>query len=277
MNSYFPLDAIKSRGNLNISGADADKEILRVLESVSRQIDFYTGRHFYSFTQAKKIDGGAGTTLKVPDLIAVTSFKTDEDLDRTYETTWASSDYLLDPEDADPTTRGNVNSRPYYKIVIDVDAGSKSFFPSGKRALEVTGRWGYWEHLRTATETMDVISTTTATAVTVSAKTDLQVGHTIIVDSEQMYLSEATGQNGFTVVRGVNGTTAATHSAAAAIQIYEYPPLVGEACLAQTSRLFRRSSTGYAMASAIEGTGALPGLDRDVKQMIDFYRLWSFA
>ena len=53
--------------------------------------------------------------------------------------------------------------------------------------------------------------------------------HTLLIESEQMYVSAvATGTA--TVVRGVNGTTAATHSAAA-VSVAKYPACVERACV----------------------------------------------
>ena len=55
------------------------------------------------------------------------------------------------------------------------------------------------------------ISSTSATSVVVDDGTDFKVGQNIKVDSEEMTIT-AISTHTLTVVRGVNGTTAATHS-----------------------------------------------------------------
>tara|TARA_R100000329_G_scaffold146130_1_gene132362 strand:- start:164 stop:775 length:612 start_codon:yes stop_codon:yes gene_type:complete len=55
------------------------------------------------------------------------------------------------------------------------------------------------------------ISSTSATSVVVDDGTDFEVGQNIKVDSEEMTIT-AISTHTLTVVRGVNGTTAATHS-----------------------------------------------------------------
>ena len=71
------------------------------------------------------------------DLVSITSLKTDEAGDGTFETTWAASDYELGPIDRD-------TSRPYTRI----DAVDSKVFPTyygtGRRArVEITGVWGW--------------------------------------------------------------------------------------------------------------------------------------
>lgn len=55
------------------------------------------------------------------------------------------------------------------------------------------------------------ISTTSETSITVDDGTDFEVNQNIKIDSEEMTIT-AISSNTLTVVRGVNGTTAATHT-----------------------------------------------------------------
>ncbi|MCH8991004.1 MAG: Ig-like domain-containing protein [Acidobacteria bacterium] len=213
---------IPATGVLNITGTGDDTRLLTLLESVSRLIDRYCNRHFYALNATRKFDGEGIVGLLVPDLISIDTngLKTDDNKDRTFETAWAATDYLLLPSNADPASSGNPGSRPYTSIEVDVDAGTKGAFPVGRETVQVAGQWGWWRHLKTAAETANTIADATTTSVEVSSRTDVEAGHTILIDSEQMFV-ESYSTNVLTVVRGVNGTTAASHDNAKAIDMVQ--------------------------------------------------------
>ncbi len=278
MNAYVTLDYLKSAGILNITGTGDDTRIRRLIEDVSRIVDRYCNRHFYALAVTRKFDGDGGLTLLIPDLISVDSsgLKTDDDKDRTFETTWATTDYLLLPSNADPTTRENPESRPYWKVWVDVDAGNEDVWTVGVQTVEIAGQWGYWRHLLRATETMDEITSATATSVVVSSRADVEAGHTLLLDSEQMYV-QSYSTNTLTVVRGVNGTTAATHAAATVIDIYEYPAAVQEATLIQASRLLKRKDTAFASSSGFPDGSfqSFKAMDPEAKEMLGPLKKWA--
>ena len=209
-NAYVSLHTVKSSGVLNISGSGDDSRLRGLAESVSRMIDRYCNRHFYVLQSTRTFDSNATLTLLVPDLISVDSsgLKTDDDKDRTFESTWATADYLLLPSNADPATASNPESRPYSRVEVDIDARTKSEFPVGRQTVQIAGQWGWWRHLKRASETANAIADATTTSVTVSSRTDVEAGHTILIDSEQMSV-QSYSTNTLTVVRGANGTTAA--------------------------------------------------------------------
>ena len=276
VDAYVSLDTLKSSGALNITGTGDDSRLLALIESMSRLIDRYCNRQFYVLSATRTFDGEGTSNLLVPDLISVdaSGLKSDEDKDRTFELTWATTDYLLLPSNADPTTSSNPQSRPYTRIEVDVDAGTRSVFPLGQRTVQIAGKWGWWQHLKRATETANAVADATTTSVAVSSRADVEAGHTLLIDSEQLYVSSYTG-NTLTVVRGVNGTTAASHSGGAAIDIYEYPQPVAEATILQTSRLWRRKDAAFSDAVGMPDTGLVRlagGLDADVRLMLGQYR-----
>ena len=207
----------------------------------------------------------------LPDLAAITSLATDDNIDRTFETTWATTDYRLRPSNADPASRFNGDSRPYTSVIVDSN-GTRSF-TLGDETVQIVGEWGWWLHKATATETADAISSTTAKTFSVSARTDIEAGHTILVDSEQMYVLSYSG-NTLTVLRGANGTTGATHSGGAAISLYEFPSPVVEATIIQAARLWKRKDSSFASSVGLEGglMEIFRGADQDVKQAISPYR-----
>ena len=255
-NAYVSLDTIKSPGVLNISGAGDDDRLRTLAESLSRMIDQYCNRHFYVLQAARKFDGDGASLLLIPDLVSIdaSGFKTDDNKDRSFETTWPTSDYLLLPSNADPTTAGNPESRPYSRIEVDVDSGTKSAFPAGRQTVQIAGQWGWWRHLKRATETANAIVDGTTTSVTVSSRTDVEAGHTLLIDSEQVYVKSYSA-NTLTVVRGANGTTAVSHNAGSTIDVYEYPGPISEAAIIQAARLWKRRDSAFAATTGFPETG----------------------
>jgi hypothetical protein len=275
-NAYVSVDTLKSSSVLNITGTSDDTRLRTLTESVSRVIDRYCNRHFYVLSAARKFDGGGNLTLLVPDLVSVDAggLKTDDDKDRTFETAWATTDYLLLPSNADPTTAGNPESRPYTAIEVDVDAGAKSEFAVGRQTVQVTGQWGWWRHLKRASETANTVADASTTSVTVSSRTDIEAGHTLLIDSEQLFV-ESYSADTLTVVRAVNGTTGASHSSGSTIDIYQYPGPVIEAAIIQMARLWRRKDAAFAPSVGFPQTGQAGvsgGLDPDVTLMLGQYR-----
>ena len=275
-NAYVSLDTLKSSSVLDITGAGDDTRLRILLENVSRQADRHCNRHFFTLATTRKFDGDGGTSLLIPDLISIDSngLKTDDNKDRTFETTWATSDFLLLPSNADPTTAGNPLSRPYTEVEVDVDAGTKSEFHLGRETVQITGQWGWWRHLKRASETANAIADATTASVIVSSRADVEAGHTILIDSEQMYV-QSYSTNTLTVVRGANGTTAASHGAGSAIDIYEYPGPIVEVVIMQAARLWKRKDSAFAAVTGLPETGQARvshRLDPDVLMLLGQYR-----
>ena len=275
-NAYVSLDTLKSASVLDITGTGDDTRLRTVVENVSRQVDRYCNRHFLALIATRKYDGDGSHRLLVPDLISVdtSGLKTDDDKDRTFETTWPTTDYLLLPANADPSTAGNPQSRPYTSVEVDTDAGTKAYWPAGRQTIQIAGQWGYWRHLKRASETANAIADASTTSVAVSSRADVETGHTLLIDSEQRYVESYSGST-LTVVRGVNGTTAASHSGGVAIDIYEYPGPIVEATIIQAARLWKRKDSAFASATGFPETGQMKvsgGLDPDVQLMLGQYR-----
>jgi hypothetical protein len=269
--SYASRNVLKSVGGITGTGDDA--QYRRVLEAVTRQIDSYVERTFRIYQATRYFTPTSGAQLLLDaDLLAVTSLKTDEDANRTYEVTWATTDYDLMPLNA------SVDRAPYLEIRTS-PLGKYAFPRNIEKSVEIVGKWGYWEDLVTSASTLNGALTSTATTVPVTAGTDFEVLQTIIIDSEQMYVTTI-ATNNLTVERGVNGTTAASHSSGAAIKVYRYPYEISEATLMQASRLWTRRAAGYSNQVGLTETGIMRpwvGLDMDVRQMLDPYRMLVLA
>ena len=241
-NAYADITTLKSTSHLNITGTTFDIRLRQLLETVSRQIDGYCNRHFFSLETTRTFDGNGFTELHIPDLISVTSLKTDDNVDRTYETTWATTDYLLYPQNADPTQRWG---SPYTRVLVDLEAGTRSRFQVGNQTVQIAGKWGYKEFTEDSGADINQVGglNSSDTSVTVTDGSKFDEAQTIRIDSEQLYI---TGTSTLTVIRGVNGTTATSHVDASDINVFRYPDPVTQACLMQAARLWKRKDVSLA-------------------------------
>ena len=256
-NAYVSLDALKGAGVLNITGPEHDERLLALAETASRAVDRYCNRSFYVLGAARRFDADGGPRLLVPDLICVNrdGLRTDEDGDGHPESTWAASDFRLLPANADPDSGGNPASRPYTAIEA---AGRRTRFPAGRGSVRVSGKWGWWRHVRPVGRTASGVSEAAATTLKLAKGSDARPGRTIQVGSEQMYV-EARQSNTLTVRRGVNGTARVRHEAGADVFVFEYPLPVSEAALTIAVTLWRRSGGAYDAPDAARGPGG--GID----------------
>lgn len=130
--SYHDLTLFKAEIGDDGSAQDSlytnwAEEASRVVDRICREPD----GAFSAQTLTKTFDVTDANTLYVPALQSITSLKTDEDGDRTYEITWASTDYRLYPLDGPP----------YNRIERDTVNGDYSF-PLGAARVQIVGSWG---------------------------------------------------------------------------------------------------------------------------------------
>ena len=219
----------------------------------------------------------AAARVLVPDLVRITSLKSDGDGDKLFDTAWASGDYILYPLNADPTQPWG---RPYSRLEVGQRrAGASSeqeHIPRrGRSTLQIAGVWGFREDLRTSAAVVDGMGIdAAATEFGVNGGMPFSPGDTLVIGSEQMYVTSA-GTSMLKVDRGVNGTTTASHVAASPIRVFRYPAGVAEACLVQTARLWKRKdlafgtdTQGYRAAL----NGDFDQFDPDVRRMLSPYR-----
>jgi len=128
------IDAV----NENWSQAEAESAE-RIIEGVSRKLEDICGRIFYSTGAAttRYFTAEAGNYLVVPDLISIDTdgLTTDEDGDRTYERTWATTDYDLWPYNASEFTE------PYTELRT-TPKGNYAF-PTISKGVKIVGNWGW--------------------------------------------------------------------------------------------------------------------------------------
>lgn len=137
VNGYCTLAEVKSA--LRISDSADDSLLEKAIEGASRRIDGYTGRFFYQQTATIQLYARDIYALQLQnDLVSITTLKTDDEGDGTFNTTWtANTDYQLQPLNA------VLQSRPYNRIVA---VGGKTFpimILPDLPGVEINGVWGW--------------------------------------------------------------------------------------------------------------------------------------
>ena len=270
--AYVTVDVLKGTSALNITGTANDDRLLGLAEAASSVIDRWCNRHFFALKATLRFDGSGEATLRVPDLV-----RADDDGVRTYErgwgapaTVWDAADYDLLPFDADPASVGNPNSRPYTRLRATGLSAVNRCFPRGRGNVEISGVWGWWEHLRRASQTIVKAADARDETLTLSAfptvRAEVAAGHTLLIGEEQVIARERDGET-LTVERGVNGTAAGVIAAGSAIDIYEYPAPVWEAALQLAARMWRSTLGGVDDWQPGE-----IGMDSDIGLMLGPYR-----
>lgn len=261
-NAYVSLDILKDASALNIAGTDYDDRLLSLAEAASRVIDRRCNRHFFARHAALQFYGNGATRLLVPDLISVDAQGIRaETTDGAFSAAWDSADYRLLPLNADPASAGASVSQPYTQI----EALNGKRFPAGSARTQVSGVWGWQRRLRRAAEQVSAETAAAADTIalsgTASGLAKISAGNTLLIGDEQVYVRKR-ADDALTVARGINGSTAAAHSANSAIDIYEYPPPIVEAARLLAMRLWQGALADPACAQ----------LDAAIEMLIGPYR-----
>jgi len=266
--NLYASAAAFSRRYANASTLDSDDqtEMLAVLEAASRAVDDECDRRFYAETATVVQHGNGKDAIWIPDLISATTVKLDEDGDGTFETTLTTADYWLE-------RYGHYNVDATPKTLIRLNpSGQRASFVEQHRLLEIVGPWGFTAAVDRMTVTA-TLADATATAMTTSATGDFEVGNTLLIESEQVYVESGSGTS-WVVRRAQNGTTGAAH-AAKPIDRFAYVPEIVNATLMQAGRYWKRRETAYANVIQNPLTGAMEmfkGLDPDVSRLIAPFR-----
>lgn len=189
MNWYTTRERIK-RG-MNIDTALRDVVIDEMIESVSRTIEMMTRRFYIPRTEThlfrwpERRAGRTGDILWVDqDLLSVTTLLSEAQ--DASPTTIPSSDYFLEPNN--PQVDGETR---YDRIELDQSA-SASFNPgaTAQRSISVLGSWGYTDRAKlVGTVASGLNSDASATQFISSNASLIGVGDTLLIDSEQLFVS----------------------------------------------------------------------------------------
>jgi hypothetical protein len=136
--NYVSLEAFKHTLTL-ASETFADADITVALSAASRAIDKAAGRRFWVDANANSVryyTPDDPWRLSVDDLVTITSLKTDDAGDGTFENTWTvNTDYVAEPlnavTDSEPWTHLSVHPMGRY------------LFPGFPRSVELTGKFGW--------------------------------------------------------------------------------------------------------------------------------------
>ena len=194
---------------LNSTSTADDSLLLSMIRQASHDIEYQANRKF-----SPRIDDRDYDTPRKPELIL------DEDLLEL--TTLTNGDGTV--FDASEYKTYPLNSTPKTKIVV-LGSSSTQFVDNGgdrEGAINAAGVWGYHpDYVSAWLDTTATLATNISTsATTFGCATGLVFGGDLIkVDSELMHVSSVAVSTADTptVVRGVNGSTATSHSTAAAI------------------------------------------------------------
>jgi len=274
MNSYADLTTLKSDAYCGITPTTEDAYLRNLLEQSSRSIDNWTHRFFYCREETLYFDGSSDP-LRIGDILSITTLKTDDDDDGTFENSYTeNTDYRLYPLNDYPKTEARI-----------IPSGSYGGFANGVgKGVEIAGVFGYGDG-ESATPYYDSGDDVAddpkcaagAATLEVTDGGNFAIGQTIRIDDEQCYIT-AISTNTLTIERGLNGTTDADHLKDVDIYIYQYPKPIVQACLITAMRAWKRKDSAY---QDVVGGGVLgtvitsKGIDPDVAETIGQYRVYT--
>jgi hypothetical protein len=280
MNVYATAEEVKEY--LSIVSEDDDQLLRSFCIEASREIDAWCFRKFYPALATKYFDHPDFNTL-LPldeDLLAVTTLTTQND-----NTTITSSDYYL--------MRGNsYNRTPYNAISLKHDEQWYAWTGTPQKANKVIGTWGYHNDWSNAwADSQDEVednpltaAATTLTVNSVGGKDErgipgrFNVQQLLRIESEYLYVTDIQGPaNTLTVIRGINGTTAAQHAQNTQIDIYRPMPDVVKALKTLASYAYKRrdaiGSDGDRALVSADGIVVMPNdFPAEVKALLKRYR-----
>lgn len=260
-------DTLVTGGSTVLTNASNVARKLEILDEVSRLIDAkaHRGSGFGPWIGTKSYDGDARDVLWLrADLASLTTLSIAAAQTDTPVTPTVETDFYL----------AGLSSyeAPFRKIILHGD-GTPTLFGRGYRTTQVTGTWSYPYRTRLLSVTTAEALDDSETEVDVSGLTGLSPGVTILVESEQMYITATTDSvaDSITVERGVNGTTAATHTTAAAIRRYVYDASVHTLALRLAEKRWKARDAGADGSDGGPDFGTLSlreGEDTIIRRMI---------
>ena len=260
---YATLDQLRAR--FAVAGADTsdDARLLAKLKSASQQIDRFTARTFAPVyaTRLFDWDNARSILLRGFDLLQLITLTNGDG-------------NVIDPTAIIPL--GGVNG-PVYCLEINIAKGAfLNYLTVKTRALSVYGIWGWhddwlgsaWKPSGDSVTTFGLSSGGTALTVSNAAGADswglsprFQTGQLIQIDSEYMLTTAVNaGTNTLTVIRGVNGTSGATHTIGAPISIYAPPADIVEITLRYAAWLTKLEDAGEWQAATMTADGSAGGV-----------------
>jgi hypothetical protein len=139
-NGYTSLNVYKQRFYDEGTGDTKDDAAIEaVIEAVSREIDHICWQRFFttSENETRYYTAERRHDLIIPEkLVSINTLKTDEDGDRTYENTWANTDYDTMPYNA------SLDGIPYGWLETTPE-GDYTFPVGIAKGVEISGKFGW--------------------------------------------------------------------------------------------------------------------------------------
>ena len=253
MNSYVDLKTFKSYFQLDAFNDTYDEALLEKIIDGSRDFDRDTARFFYSWEGTRYFPVGnywGAARAFIEDLQSFTYVGVDIDGSGNYvslDLTSSQPDaFLLDWEQ-------KTNKLPYCYLEANRYGSRPSWGPNMRRGIKITGVFGYGDDYPSPAYTglgntvQDNPMTNSQTTVTLDNNNYASPGQNWRIDSEQVFVSAFnTGTKVATIIRGINGTVAASHLQGTTIYIYRFPKAVAHAVEIYAAREWRRRQSAYA-------------------------------
>jgi len=185
-----------------------------LIDSTSQEIDDISNRRFVPWVNTETYDTPAnryGPLDLDDDLLALTTLTNGDG------TVIPSSAYKLYPLNAWPKER---------IVLLSSSAIGWRLTGQGDRegAIAVLGIYGYHDDYTNAWRQVDTLngamSDTTGASFTTTGSATIKAGQLVQIDSEMLYAGAVSGSAVSAVVRGVNGSTAATHLNGAPVLVW---------------------------------------------------------
>lgn len=137
MAPYVDPDDLKA--SLQINDTFADDDLEQACLAATEALEAELGRKFSkdSSDVTRRYTPLDPYMLVIRDLVSLTTLKTDEDGDGTFETTWATTDYELLPINA------SADVEPYTMIEVDLRNGDYRFPVGTQGGVQIVGKWGW--------------------------------------------------------------------------------------------------------------------------------------
>lgn len=274
---YATLAQARVEVKADIVDVSGDAELLRALYFASARVQVETERHFWPRLETVTYDATG---------FHIGPYRLDTGRDLLEVTTLTNGDDTAISAAVITLAHGNI--WPKYRIRLKRSGGvTFTYTDDYEEAISVAGVWGYHSDYTNAWKASGLTVqggglNSSATAVTVSATVAgadsygitpiLSPGNLIKVDSEYMAVIKADGTS-VTVRRGANGTTAASHSASAAISVFYPEQAITRAVLRWAAYLYARR--GEFSQSTFDGVGVTTfpqDAPAEVQHILDAYR-----
>lgn len=251
INSYATLAEFKAWKEIDGVNIQRDSDLELILENASRYLDDMTGRTFYPRIETQSYSVPPGRSLKLDDdLLEVLSITNGDD------TTLANTEYHTLPKNMSPKYMIDIKNTSIYSWQYDTDAG-------GEYVIDVNAVWGFHNRYSTgawksAGTLGAAISDTTGTSVTMTAGHTLKASKIYKVDNE-IFIPSGVANNTITLYeRGMNGSTAATHSNGATVYEWQVMREIKKFCLEKTRFDYaRRFGESPAFGATITAAGVV--------------------